>query len=304
MQIIESTKVIYGFQNEMEYNYKVNLNEEFVVETNDCFFQQISSEKDLVEEIDANKLNPATGPIFVEGAEIGDILKIDILDIIIENKGVSLTIPNGGVLGSLVKKPLTKIIDIEDNMAILGDIRIPIKPMIGVIGLATSKEDGFIPTSTPFKHGGNLDTKEITAGTSLYLPVRATGGLLALGDLHAVMGDGELCFTGLEIPGKVKLKLSIIKNKNLDWPLLETDKDIMIISSNETMEKAMYDSTSTLVKYISNTKNIEFEEAYILSSLAIDVRVSQVVNPLVTLRAAISKDVIGIDEIIDGIDKY
>lgn len=299
MKIIESDKVIYAFKAKMNYIEKIGLGEEFIVKTNDCFYQQIKTEDDLVEEIDGDKLNPATGPLYIEGAESGDILKVEILDIEVASEGVALTIPQGGALGDLVSEPVTKTIPIKDNRAYFNDhINFPIKPMIGVIGVATSEQNGIIPTSTPHKHGGNMDTKEITKGSILYLPVEQDGALLALGDLHGVMGDGELCFTGLEIPGQVKLKVDLIKNKKIEWPILETQEDIMVIASERSMDSALHSSASTLVAYISKAKNISFEEAYILASLNMDIRISQVVNPLVTLRAAIPKDIIDIEEII------
>ena len=303
MKIIDGSKVIYAFKDKMDYIDRIKAGEEFIVKTNDCFYQQIRSEKDLVEEIDGDRLNPATGPLYIEGAEPGDSLKIDILDIKVASEGVALTIPEGGLLGDLVEKPLTRIIEVRDNMAYFSeDIKFPIDPMIGVIGLAPSEQVGSVPTSTPYMHGGNMDTKEIKANTSLYLPVEQEGGLLALGDLHASMGDGEVCFTGLEIPGEVKLKVELIKGKKLDWPILENDKELMVIVSERGLDKALYTSAHTLVNYISKAKNISFEEAYILSSLKMDLRVSQLVNPLVTTRAAISKDILDMEDILGALE--
>lgn len=299
MKLISGERVIYSFENEMDYVDRVEVGEEFLVETNDCFFQQITSEKHIVEKIDHDKLNPATGPIYIEGAEVGDILRVDILDIEVAEKGAALTIPGGGALGDLVEKPITKIIEIEDGFANYQGVKIPIKPMIGVIGVATDKEDGSCSTDTPYKHGGNMDTKEITKGCSLYFPVKQEGALLALGDLHAVMGDGELCFTGLEIPGRVTLKTNIIKSKDIEWPILETEDETLVIASGETIESALHSATSTAVTYLSRVLEMSFEEAYVLGSLTMDARISQVVNPLKTVRASIPKYIVTTEEIIE-----
>ena len=193
----------------------------------------------------------------------------------------------------MVSRALTKIIEIKDGFAIFSDeIKIPIRPMIGVIGVATRACDGLIATDTPYRHGGNMDTTDITAGTNLYLPVEAPGAMLALGDLHAVMGDGEVCVTGLEIPGKVTLEIEIIKNKKIAWPILESKDSIQVIASDPNLEKASRLALLEMIRILEKSKSLSFEEAYILSSLAVDMKISQLVNPNKTARAAISKDII------------
>lgn len=293
MKIIEGCDVVYGFSFDMEEKYRVSPLEEFVVETNDCFYQQVQSEDELIENLDHGAFNPATGPIYVEGARPGDVLKVEIKKIEVASKGCSLTIPDAGFLPDMVGKALTKIIEIEDGFAIFSDeIKIPIRPMIGVIGVATKEEDGFIATDTPFRHGGNMDTTDITEGTCLYLPVSVEGAMLALGDLHAVMGDGEVCVTGLEIPGKVTLEVEIIKNKKISWPILETKDAIQVIASDSNIEEALRFALREMIRILEKSKSLSFEEAYILSSLAVDMKISQLVNPNKTVRAAISKDII------------
>ena len=193
----------------------------------------------------------------------------------------------------MVSRALTKIIEIKDGFAIFSDeIKIPIRPMIGVIGVATRACDGLIATDTPYRHGGNMDTTDITAGTNLYLPVEAPGAMLALGDLHAVMGDGEVCVTGLEIPGKVTLEIEIIKNKKIAWPILESKDSIQVIASDPNLEKASRLALLEMIRILEKSKSLSFEEAYILSSLAVDMKISQLVNPNKIARAAISKDII------------
>ncbi|MDR7871548.1 MAG: acetamidase/formamidase family protein [Tissierellaceae bacterium] len=301
MKVIKGDKVIYKFTNEMDYINKVNCNERFVVETNDCFFQQVKDENITLNELDYDCLNPATGPLFVQGAEPGDLLKVEIINIEVADKGVTMTVPGEGVLGDQATKSRVKILPIEDNHALFNGIKIPIVPMIGVIGVAPNKEDGEWPTATPWKHGGNMDTTDIKAGSTLYFSVHQKGALLALGDCHAVMGDGEICFTGLEIPAKVTLEVDIIKNKTIKWPLVETEEATMVIASGDSVDDAIYEASSQAVNHIKNGLNFDFEDAYILASLVMDLKISQVVDPKVTIRAAIPKNILSTDDLLKGI---
>lgn len=273
----------------------------FKVETNDCFFQQVLSEEQDLKDLDYGRLNPATGPIYVGGAEPGDLLKVKIISIDVKDKGIAAVIPNGGLLGDQVTKSIIRIINIEDNHALFQGVKIPISPMIGVIGVAPAKEDGEWTTDTPWKHGGNMDTKDIKAGSTLYFPVNQEGALLALGDCHALMADGEVCFTGLEIPAEVTLEVDLIKNKSVKWPLLETDEYTMVVASGDNLDHAVYEATSNAVEYIKNSLAIEWEEAYILASLSVDLKISQLVDPKITVRAAIPKYLVATEKLIDSL---
>ncbi len=299
MKKIDYKDVIYKFKNNMPYIDIVKPGETFQVETNDCFFQQIINEEQTPQEINHDILNPATGPIYVEGAEIGDILEVKIIDIQVEDKGVCVVVKNEGALGNQVKEPIVRIINIEDDHALFAGKRIPINPMIGVIGVAPHEDDGEWQTNSPWKHGGNMDTKEIVKGTSLYFQVESKGGLLALGDCHALMGDGEVCFTGLEIPALVTLEVNVLKDKAINWPILKRERETVIIASGDTLEEAMYTATTEAVNYISKALKIQWEEAYIMASLTVDLRISQVVNPKYTVRAAIPNNIVETEEIIN-----
>lgn len=300
MKIISGNKVIYKFTYEMEAIETVNPGDTIKVETNDCFFQQIFSEEQVLNEIDYDRLNPATGPIYVNGAQPGDLLQVKILGIDVKDKGVAAVVPGEGVLGDQVTKPIIKVIDIKDNNAIYNGIQLPIKPMIGVIGVAPGKEDGDWATDSPWMHGGNMDTTDIKAGSTLYLPVRKEGALLALGDCHAIMGDGEICFTGLEVPADVTLEINLIKNKSIKWPLVETKEHTMIIASADDIEGAVYEATDQAVKFIKNGLGFTWEDAYIMTSLTVDIKISQLVDPKTTVRAAIPKYALSTESLLEG----
>ena len=264
----------------------------FQIITNDCFDQQVKTNEDIVSDIDFGRVNPATGPIFIEGAEIGDTLKVEIIDIEINDHGSIVVLPGAGVLGEQVTQPLTRIVSIEDDYVNFLGIKAPIDPMIGVIGVSPGKDQEGVVTGTPFNHGGNMDTTDIRKNTTLYFPVRETGAMFALGDVHAIMGDGELCVSGLEVEAKVTVKASLIKNKQLKWPLLENETEYMIIGSGETMEKAIEVTATEMTQLVAETHQILWEEAYMYSSLFVDYRISQAVNPMKTVRAAVKKDLL------------
>lgn len=302
MKELTSEKVIYKFSSDMKPAITVIQGEVLRVQTNDCFFQQVFEESQVLDSIDYDLLNPASGPIFIEGAEPGDLLKVKILDIIVASKGVSAVLKGEGVLGNQVKNPKIRLIDIIDNHAVFDkNIKIPIDPMIGVIGVAPLEEDGEWATNSPWKHGGNMDTKDIKAGSTLYFPVNQKGALLALGDCHALMGDGEMCFTGLEVPAEVIIQLDVIKNKTMKWPLLETRDASMVIASGDSLEDAIYEASDQAIMFIKDSLKIDWEEAYIIGSLVVDLKISQVVDPKLTVRAAIPKILVSTDKIIEFI---
>ncbi|MFA5577448.1 MAG: acetamidase/formamidase family protein [Tissierellaceae bacterium] len=301
MKVVSGNKVIYKFSHKMDPIEKVSPGDIVKVETNDCFFQQIFKEEQVLNEIDYDRLNPATGPIYITGAEPGDLLKLKILDINVKNKGVAAVVPGEGVLGDQVAKPIIKIIDIVDNVAIFNELKLPIEPMIGVIGVAPASNEIDWPTDSPWKHGGNMDTTDIKAGSTLYLPVRQKGALLALGDCHAIMGDGEICFTGLEVPAAVTLQIDLIKNKPVEWPFVETKDSTMIIASGDNLDKAVYEATDQAVKFIKNGLGYDWESAYILASLTVDIKISQLVDPKITVRSAIPKYVISTIKLVESL---
>ncbi len=259
-----------------------------VFQTLDCFSNQIQNEDQPFSSVGWDKINPATGPLYINGAEPGDTLKVKIIDIKIDNKGVMTTAPKLGVLGDIVTGETTKIISIKDDKAIFNEkIQIPIKPMIGVIGTAPKDED--IPTGTPGSHGGNMDCKKIVKGSTLYLPINVSGGLLSMGDLHAVMADGEIVICGLEIPGEVTVSVEVLKGEELPLPMLDSEESIITIASKKTLDEAAKTATVNMHRFLVNELGIEIDEAGMLLSLVGDLRICQVVDPLMTARMEIPK---------------
>lgn len=270
------------------------------VETWDCFANLVKPNQTLKDLLESGTLlyeNPITGPIYIEGAEPGDTLTIEIIDISIPDVGVTAVVPGFGGLEGWLKAspPLTKVSKIKNGKVIyqLNDgreIEIPIKPFIGTIGVAPKLET--ISTITPGKHGGNMDTPEICPGNKLYLPVAVEGALLGLGDVHAVQGDGEICGTAIEIPSVVKMKIDVIKKKSIDWPRIESPDEIMTVCSARPLEDAARLAFLELIKWLEEDHGFERYDAYIFLSIAAKARLAQIVDPFYTVVAKLSKNLL------------
>lgn len=214
------TDYVYNFSAKNIAVKKVKPGETVRFKTLDCFSNEICSEDQLVTSLDFSRVNPATGPVFIEGASVGDVLVVDLLEIDIADKGYIATLPETGPL-TKQSELRTKEIPVVDGHIVFNDVRLPIEPMVGVIGVAP-KGDPVI-CGFPGAHGGNMDCNKIIKGSRLFFPVNVDGALFQLGDLHARMGDGEIAGSGVEIPGVVDVKLDVIKDLKLEWPILETD---------------------------------------------------------------------------------
>ena len=252
-------------------------------ETLDCFSGQITRPEDRTGGLDWSRINPATGPVYIEGAEPGDTLRVEILRIDLAPQAVMLESPGSGVTGLAATEESVKIMPVQDDRVIFNDqLSLPVCPMIGVIGTAPAGEG--IPTGTPDAHGGNMDCNRIGAGTTLYLPVNVPGGLLAMGDLHAVMGDGEVCVCGAEITGEVTVRVTVIKGQPLPLPFLVTQTHAMAIASAEGLDAAAEATTLRIRSFLIDQVKLPAPEAGMLLSLAGDLRICQAVDPNKTCR--------------------
>lgn len=252
-------------------------------ETMDCFSNSIVRPDQPFSSVGWEKINPATGPLSVTGAMPGDVLKVEIMDIRVAAQGVMTTAPGFGALGGEMTKEVTKIVPIENGKAVINDrVSLPINPMIGVIGVAPAGEP--IPTGTPGEHGGNMDCKRIVKGAVLYLPVNVPGALLAMGDLHAVMGDGEIVVCGVEISGEIDVRVSVLKGTRLPTPFLIEKDSLMTIASAETLDEAAVEATRKMHRFLQERLGLENHEAGMLLSAAADLRICQIVDPLMTAR--------------------
>lgn len=266
----------------------VNSGDIIEIDTLDCFSDQLKTEDDSLDKIDWEKINPATGPIYIAEAIRGDVLKVTIESIISGKQGVMSAGKDLGPLGIYLEGLPTKIIPIINNAALFDEnLRIPLNPMVGVIGVAPSEES--INTGTPGSHGANMDNTMITTGASLYLPIFVDGALFSLGDLHAVMGDGEIGGTGIEIAGTVKVKLEIIKDLKVNNPVVVNDTLFSTIASAKTLDEAVDISIIDMHKLLTERLNLDKNEIVMLMSAVGNSEICQVVDPLKSARFVMPK---------------
>lgn len=281
MKLLNKDNVKEEMSKKFEPAIVIKPKEKIKVETLDCYGEYLFDK-------DEKLSNPATGPIGIKGCEKGDLLKIHIHKINIKNEGFVMTSDKFGYLKNNLDKSINKKIKIKNNKAILNNnVEIPINPMIGVIGVAPNKKSDNI---TPKSHGGNMDCKLITEGSFLYLRANVKYGNISIGDLHATMGDGEVCVSGLEVSGEVVLSVEIFKNKKFETPIIENYKLISTISSKPKINSALKSASIKMHNYLVNNLNMDKNDAAILMSIAGDLKICQVVDPWKTARFEIKKD--------------
>ena len=257
-------------------------------ETWDALHGQVKSIDNGFDGLDWSRVNPATGPVYIRGAEVGDILSVKIDTINIAEMGVVICGKDMGVMGSFLQGNALKIISIKNDMAHFSDnLKLPINKMIGVIGVAP--QTGEIACGEPGLHGGNMDCKEIKEGATVLLPVNVPGALLAMGDLHAVMADGEIGVSGLEVAGNVTVTVDIIKNKDLPLPMIMGDTHVMTIASDADLGAAVEMAVANMISYLTKIEGFVMDGAVMLSSMVADVKICQVVDPKKTVRVEFPK---------------
>ncbi|MBM3146429.1 MAG: acetamidase/formamidase family protein [Actinobacteria bacterium] len=272
VRTIGDDRVVYSMDKSAPPALQVCSGDIVVATCNDCFGGCIRTEQDDPATLDHDKLNPATGPIFVNGAEPGDVLAVSLLRIDVGDQGSAPLYP--GEFGFLKDDPieaLTKIAAVVDGMIVYrDDVRIPVRPMMGTVGVAPAGA----PISNLYMgdHGGNMDHKDAGVGSTVYLPVFVPGALLAVGDAHAVIGDGEAAAAGLEVPAVVTMQLEVLKGRSLPRPMIETPDEIMTCGWGETMEQATSCAMRDMVDFIEAKLETSRAEAYNLVGMVGDVR--------------------------------
>jgi amidase len=276
--VVSREDVIWAFGPDLEPVLEVDPGATVRIETNDCFSGQIRSEDDLVTEIDFERVNSATGPIAVRGAEPGDSLVVEILDVSPIEWGVATLIPGFGQLIDKVQAPLTRLFKVEDGWIEMNErVRFPARPMVGVVGVATDGET--LTTGLAGRHGGNLDNHLHGPGAKIYFPVRQPGGLFAVGDMHAAMGDGEICFTGVEIAGEVTVRFDVLKGKQATWPVTELGDRWVAHATADEFPEALYLCSEEAARLLVDEWDFTLEDAFIFLSVACDAGIAQACKP-------------------------
>ncbi len=272
-----------------------------IFETRDCYDDAVVSEERPLGEKENAIENPATGPLYVEGAMPGDVLKAEILDIRLRDWGVMRSSTMCGLFCGDFTERSARIFPIRGEECPEGPrgeapaagqyivfdekIRLPLDPMIGVIGTAPAG-DG-ITTDTPGSHGGNMDCKRIVKGSVLYLPVNVPGALLSVGDLHGLMGDGEVFICGLETGGRVTVRVTVVKGgaaHMIPTPFLNCRGRVMTIQSAADLDEAGETAARAMKEFVKRALQKDDLAAGMLMSLLSDMAVCQVVDPLKTVR--------------------
>lgn len=288
---LDDSKTLFSFDKDLEPVLKVPSGETVRIRTKDCFGNQLQGPEDQLSEIDWEAINPATGSIYVEGAVAGGALKVHIDNIELDAQTSSCTGKDEGVCGDRFSDWATHFCKVEDGKVVWDErLSIPLAPMIGVIGVAPEGEP--VNCGTPGKHGGNMDNTAIAAGATLYFPVAVDGALFGCGDMHAVMGDGEVSVSGAEVAGYATVTLTALPELSVPNPLIENDTHFGIIVSAESLDKAAELAVQQMVDLLASRTNESEADLVMLLSLVADVRVCQMVDPEKTVRFMVPKYVL------------
>ena len=239
-------------------------------ETGDAAYERLSR-GETVEVIGLENFNAVTGPVLVRGAQPGDALQIEILDVQAE-RAWSVWLPEFGGLGKRTKDIGVKQIPLRNGRAYISEtLSVPMRTMIGCIGVAPAQGKGstFMP-AYPF--GGNMDLREMEVGTTLYLPVQVPGGLLSMGDLHAAMGTAEPTWVSLETSGRATLRISLARNMNLKFPRLRVGTNTFCIGMADTLENAYQIALDEAYDLLTQDWGLDTFDAYAYASACVDMR--------------------------------
>ncbi|HVC47647.1 MAG TPA: acetamidase/formamidase family protein [Terracidiphilus sp.] len=252
--------------------------------------------------IDRTRIHALTGPIWVEDAEPGDVLQIDVLATRHSGWGWSSTIQGMGFLKERFREPYLFHWELEGEVTrSLAPAVVPLRPFLGVMGVARAEEGSF-RTRPPGPFGGNMDVRELCAGSTLYLPVFVPGALFSCGDGHAAQGDGEVCINGIECPLDVTLGFRLHKQQPLSGPIVEASERLVpdatgdawvVVETGTELEAAAREATSRMIYLLASRWGLSELHAYLLCSVAMNLRLSQVVNePVHTVSASIRKQIL------------
>ncbi len=278
----------YEFSASLEPILVIESGQELTVETLDASNGQIRPGR--VTPVDKETLLPATGPIAVAGAEPGDAIAVEIKSIKFAEEGYAwvrrgLGICDIEVEGLFAVAPIM----VSDQVELPGGITIPLRPMVGIVGVATHDK---ISTRLPGIHGGNLDCVDIAPGNTLWLPVAVHGALLSLGDAHAAMGEGEVSGTGVEIDAEVTIKVTLSKNMLLEGPVVTTAEKSLFLASGATVELAAEIAFARAMKALDDRLELSKPDACMVASIAGNLKVCQLVNGIITVSYEVPRSVL------------
>lgn len=290
---IHSKHCHHGWNNANTPVLRIAPGESISFETVDSSGGQLSAASTLADlgKLDFAKVNPVTGPVYIDGAEPGDAVKVTLLSFAPSGWGWTANIPGFGLLADQFKDPHLHIWKYDAATlapALYGPGgRVPLKPFCGTIGLAPA-EAGLHSVVPPRRVGGNMDIRDLAAGAELYLPVEVAGGLFSVGDTHAAQGDGEVCGTAIESPCTVAAKFELIKNANLAFPRFTTPGPVtrhldtkgyeVTTGIGPDLMEGARGAVSGMIELLGKRYNMNAVDAYMLCSVCGDLRISQIVD--------------------------
>lgn len=298
---LDRAMVSFGWDRSHEPALVIPSGVELFVEAPDCSNGQINESSTLVDfqAVDLAQLDPISGPVFVEGVHAGDVLRVEIIEVSPLHFGWSAVYPGTGLLQEEFPNAWFRTWDLSqgETAELVPGIRVPLQPMVGIAG-CTPAAPGPHPSIPPHRGGGNMDMKYARAGTVLYLPVEVEGALFGIGDPHAAQGDGEVGGAGIETPADITVRIDVVRDRQLRFPEYEINAPL----ERESAARAGYYATTgigtdlyaaaqeairAMVHRIVALRGIEDIQAYMLCSVAADLKISEAVNEGVFVVSAI-----------------
>ena len=276
--ISQSEPVHYVWNKDLLPHLHVNSGDIIIAETRDASDGRQHRHSSLADINDRPPGHALTGPVYIEEAQPGDILEIRILKIVPGDWAYTIVRPGGGGNPEITDIPGLKLWDLKGHYAeFKPGIVIPLKPFLGVLGVAWDKPGEFT-TTPPREYGGNMDNKYLTAGSTLYLPVQLPGALFSFGDGHGAQGDGEVGGSAIEAPMHVTLQVLVRKDKKIHGPEYETEEFYGVSGLGTTLDAALAKCIEHAVDYLEREHGLTTQEAYMLCSVAVDFNILEVVD--------------------------
>lgn len=243
-------------------------------------------------------IHPLTGPVYVEDAQPGDVLKITLHEITLQDWGWTAILPGFGFLAEKFTEPFFQTFKMKEgdtHVDFTDKIKVPLRPFPGVMGVAPNTEE-MLSTIPPRANGGNMDDPHMVEGTTVYFPVFVEGALFSIGDAHATQGMGEVCGTAIEAPMRIVYEIELLKNQRpIKEPEYETDDYYAITAFGTTIDAAAKKAVDYMVQYLQAEHGLTQSQAYALCSLAGDLKIAEVVDvPNMMVAMHMSKEVLGI----------
>ena len=287
---VPEDQVHYLWDEGNEPTLRIASGDEISVRTREVSDGQVKPEStvDALGSLDMDRLYPLVGPVYVEGAEPEDTLVVEMLSIETQGWGWTAILPGLGLLPDEFPNPYLRIFDLTGDTTPLDDVaNIPVEPFFGTMGVCPAGANAQ-PVMPPGTFGGNMDTRQLVQGSTLYLPVRVKGALFSCGDAHGAQGDGEVCVTGIEAPMAGTFRITVEKDRSIpapQWsapgpltPRVDGGGFYATTGVGPDLYVAAQEALRALLDHLVVTQPLSREDAYVLASLCVDLKISEIVD--------------------------